>query len=153
VTRRFDNPGDNQLTIRSKAVYVGAVHESFIIPLELPFCDEFPIIPASFCNTYTARGVWNSIGDLFTIRIYCVDSSSPGFAARNLEDVARLMDLLKCVFVLSGWWRRYFRRAAGWILYRRSFFLNLTGIDAPCAGKVSKVLSVKYRGNKQTYCS
>src|SRR4029077_7956555 len=87
-----------------------------------------------------------------TSRFYCVDSSSPGFAARNLEHVARLMDPLKCVFVLSGWWRRYFRRAAGWILYRRSFFLNLTGIDAPCAAKVSKVLSVKYRGNKQTYC-
>jgi hypothetical protein len=36
VTRRFDNPGDNQLTIRSKAVYVGAVHEGFTIPLQLP---------------------------------------------------------------------------------------------------------------------
>jgi len=44
-------------------VYVGAVHDSFTIPLELPFCDEFPIIPASFSNTYTARGVWNGIGN------------------------------------------------------------------------------------------
>src|SRR6266853_790788 len=58
----------------------------------------------------------------FTSRIDCVDSSSPCFAARNLEHVARLMDLLKRVFVLGGWWRRDFRRAAGWSLYRRSFF-------------------------------
>ena len=103
--------GDNQLIIWNKGVYVGAVHEGFTLPLQPPLCDEFPILPASFGNTYTARGVWNGIGDLFTSRIDCVDSSGPGFAARNLEHVARLMDLLKRVFVLRGWWRRYFRRA------------------------------------------
>ena len=61
--------GDNQLIIWNKAVDVGAVQEGFTLPLQLPFCEEFPIIPASFGNTYTARGVWNGIGDLFTSRI------------------------------------------------------------------------------------